>query len=121
MIESGPLRRVRQSGCASPFSSFVSTLLLAALLFQCAPFAIHDAVPISGESREGATEYFEPLQVCGDSGEPGGFLADLPWMPPSLHVILFLPGGEFLFPSSPLSPPGVFLSKVYRPPRLLLS
>ena len=121
MIKVGQFRRFQRPGSTSSFSVIVSALLLAALLLQIVPFAFHHAAPVSGEAGAGVTEYFKPLQVCGDSQEPGGFLADLPWMPPSRHVILFSPRGELLFPSASFSPPGGVSSKVYRPPRLLLA
>lgn len=121
MINADLFRRFQRPGSASLFSVFVSALLLTALLLQIVPFSFRQAVPSVGEAVDGVTEYFKPLQVCGDSEGPGGFLADLPWIQPSLHVVPFSLQGEFLFPSESLAAPEAFPSKVYRPPRFLLS
>ena len=104
----------------STLTAFVSCLLLVALLLQVVPFAFHQAVPAADATERSARHYFKPLQVCGDSQVPGGFLADLPWISPSSQRVLFVPEGESFFSASSQFCPEGFSTSVYRPPRTVL-
>lgn len=95
----------------------VSCFLLTALLLQVAPFAFHQPQLTAGAADSGVSQYFKPLQVCGDLQVPGSLLADIPWVSTSHLASLFTPEKEPLLAAPSRGCPKVFPSPVYRPPR----
>jgi hypothetical protein len=106
--------RGRRPGSAS----FVSCLLLMALLVQATPFVIPDLPsPSVDATADRVSRYFEPLQVCDNLRGPGILLSDIPWIPSSPQGDSSLAEAEpFFAPMCPTCPEG-FLPSPYRPPR----
>jgi hypothetical protein len=110
--------RQRRSGHSSA-THLVSCLLLVVLFLQATPFVIPFAHPAE-EPADKVSQYFEPLQVCGDLQGPGILLADIPWIPPSPQAIPSLPESVSFFATAGQSCREGFSPSPYRPPRHLI-
>lgn len=114
-MQSGYLSRRFEA--APRAGTHVAFLLLTALLLQVLPFTFQQPLPAAAPAGDGASHYFQPLQVCGDQQGPGGFVADIPWISPAPSTMVLSPREKpFVAESSPDGPDG-FSWTVYRPPR----
>jgi len=111
------MRISNRSETRSPLARWVSCFLLTALLFQVTPFAFQQPLSTADTADSGASQYFKPLQVCGDLQVPGSLLADIPWVSTSHLASLFTQEEEPFLAASSRCCPEVFPSPVYRPPR----
>ncbi len=99
----------------------ISCVVLFSLLLQVLPFTFCQPLSAVDTAGDGTAHSIQPLQVCGDSQGPGGFIADIPWITAVPHTLSFPLRAQSLAAVSFSDGPEGFSPPVYRPPRSAFS